>query len=319
MFRKFSIWIVKNLLVILLVTFIFSTVALDIPNMIKGLFGDIFSYASHDAQKEIVSKLTTACSSLDEKGISGLKQMPNSMPIDLSRMGGLCKDYNAGKINDKEFFFDVIGSAIPDEFDLPKVSALEKYNSIIETLNRNKIIYLIVLVILFVLLYLLIMNFKLFIMALTGISFSVGILILLPYVAILVYGRLAGFDTTPILLSILQGSFSLDINAIISVVLLMILRTYTLLIIALGIAFLGIGIAGKVYIWKSRKEIKTTETKTKKKSEKDKKETKKDKPDKKQTKEEEEEAYKHRNRTTKEILDELEDIHKKKTQKKNTE
>ena len=131
------------------------------------------------------------------------------------------------------------------------------------------------------------------------------------------YEKFVGFDTTTILSSFLQGSLSFDPKAIVSVILLMILRTYTSFIITLGAVFLGMGIAGKVYIRRLNKNTKS-ETRTDKKSEKEFKEekTKKEKPKEKQTKEEEEEVYKHRDRSTKEILDELEVMHKNKMKEK---
>lgn len=314
--KKFLIWLVKNLLVLLLVTFIFSTVAFDVPQMIKGLFKDIFQYASPDAQKEVVGRLTLTCSSLDGKDTSGLQQMP-VVSIDFSKIGSFCKDYNSGNINDGEFFFNVIGSAIPDKLETPKAGILEKYNSIIGFLNQNKVYYIIVLLVLLTVLYLLAGSLNAFLAILSGISLSIGILILLPYAAIMAYEKFVGFDTTSILSSFLQGSLSFDPKAIVSVVLLMILRTYTSFIVTLGALFLGIGIAGKVYIRRLRKTTKS-ETRTDKKSEKDVKveKTKIEKPKEKQTKEEEEEAYKHRDRSTKEILDELEEMHKKKTKEK---
>ena len=314
MFRKLLLWLVKNLFVLLLVTFIFSTVAFDVPGMIKGIFNDIFQYANPDAQKNVVGKLTLACSSLDGKDASGLQQMTGPVSIDLSKIGSFCKDYNSGKINDREFFFDVIGSAIPDKIEAPKAGILEKYNSVMDFLNKNKIYYIIILLALLALLYLLAGNLSAFLAILSGISLSMGILIILPYAAIMAYEKFVGFDTTPILSSVLQGSFSFDPKAIASVVLLMILRTYTSFIVTLGAVFLGAGIAGKIYI---RRLNKNSETIADKKSEKRvKEETKKEKPKEKQTKEEEEEAYKHRDRSTKEILDELEEIHKKKSSKK---
>ncbi len=306
MLKRFLIWIVKNLFVLLLVTFIFSTVALDLPYLVKGLFNDIFQYASPDAQKEVVSKLTLACSSLEGQDLSTLQQQSakSVMPFDLSKIGALCKDYNSNKINDKEFFFNVVGSAIPDKFELPKAGAFQKYNAILDILTKNKMIYLLVLAVLLVLLYLLIMDIKIFMTTLTDISFSMGILILLPYVAIIVYSKLVGFDTTPLLSSILQGSFSFDIKAIISVILLMILRTYTSFIIMLGGVFLGVGIAGKFYGWKLKRKDNTPQIKTDKE---------------KKTKKELEEEYRHRDRTTKEILDELEEMHKKRIKEKGGE
>ena len=315
--KKFLIWLVKNLLVLLLVTFIFSTVALDLPNMLKGIFKDISQYASPDAQKDVVGKLTLTCSSLDGKGTSGLQQMPGPVSIDFSKIGSFCKDYNSGKINEREFFFGVIGSAVPDKLESPKAGILEKYNSSIDFLAKNKVYYIIILLALLAVLYLLAGNLNTFLAILSRISLNMGILILLPYAAIMAYEKFVGFDTTTILSSFLQGSLSFDPKAIISVVLLMILRTYTSLIVTLGAVFLGIGIAGKVYI-RRLKKIAKSETRTDKKSEKEVKEekTKKEKPKEKQTKEEEEEAYKHRDRSTKEILDELEEIHKKKVSKK---
>ena len=312
--KKFLIWLVKNLLVLLLVTFIFSTVAFDVPHVVKGLFNDIFQYASPDAQKEVVGRLTSACSSLDGKDTSGLQQMPGPVSIDFSKIGSFCKDYNSGKINDMEFFFNVIGSAIPDELGSPKAGLLEKYNSIMDFLAKNKIYYIIILLVLLALLYLLAGNLNAFLAILSGISLSMGILILLPYAAIIAYEKFVGFDTTPILSSFLQGSLSFDPKAIVSVILLMLLRTYTSFIVTLGAVLLGIGIAGKIYIRRLKKSTKS-ETRADKKSEKAAK-TKEEKLEEKQTKEEEEEAYRHRDRSTKEILDELEEIHKKKINKK---
>jgi len=312
-FKKFLIWLVKNLLVLLLVAFIFSTVAFDVPYMVKGVFSDIFQYASPDAQKDVVGKLTLACSSLDGKDISGLQQA-SSVPIDLSKIGSYCKDYNSGKINDREFFFNVVGSAIPDKLELPNAGVLEKYNSAIGFLDKNKVYYIIILLALLAALYLLAGNLNAFLAILSGISLSMGILILLPYAVIIAYEKFIGFDTTPILSSVLQGSFSFDPKAIASVVLLMVLRTYTSFIVALGAVFLGAGIAGKVYIRRLNKTAKP-EARTYQKSEKVKAE--KEKPKEKKTKEEEEEDYRHRDRSTKEILDELDEIHKKKSNKKN--
>ena len=315
--RKLGIWLVKNLIVLLLVTFVFSTVALDLPDLIEGMFRDIFQYSSPEIQKDVVGKLTLACSSLEGQDLSVLQQQfaKSTMPFDLSKIGDLCKDYNSGKINDKEFFFNVIGSAIPDKFELPKAGAFEKYNKIIDILTKNKIIYFLVLAVLLILLYLLVMDTKLFILTLAGISFSLGIVIVLPYIGIIIYERFVGIDTTPILSSILQGSFNFDIKAIVSVVLLMILRTYTSFILALGAALLGIGIAGKIYGWKLKKEsvAKPEDKKSEAKPEKQsKKETKKNKND-------EDDKDKHRDRSTKEILDELDDMHKKKMKDKEKE
>lgn len=321
MFKKIGIWIIKNLLILLLITFIFSTVALDMPTLIKDLFKDIFQYSSLEMQKEIVGELTLACSGLEEKDFEGFGNLNIPVSLDFKKIGTLCKDYNGGKIDDKEFFFSVIEGAFNGSIKMPKVNVLEKYNTVINFLNTNKIIYFVILAILLILLYLLIMEIKSFIITLTGISFSIGIFILLPYAAIIAYDKFVGINTTPILATVLGGSFSLDARAIISVILLMILRTYTSFIITLGILFFGIGVAGKFYSCRLKKQSKKTETKEEKKSEKEQpkkaKATKEEriKSKNKEKDEDVDEAYKHRDRTTKEILDELEEMHKKKIKK----
>ena len=316
-FRKFSIWIVKNLIILLLATLIFSTAALDLPDMVKGIFGDVFRYANPEAQNETIGKLTVACSALDGKDISGLRQAPE-MPFDLGSIGSLCRDYNSKKINGQEFFFSVIGSAIPKKLELPNSGALEKYSSIVNALNKNRIIYFIALAVLICMLYLLAGDIKLFISILAGISFGIGAMIFIPYAAILAYGKFVGFDTTPVLSAIFSGNFSFDAKAIISVVLLMVLRTYSSFIIALGGIFLGAGIVGKIYGFMLKRKGKSSEAKPDEKLNKKAKEDRsdKEKPAKeKQTKEDEDEAYRHRDRSTKEILDDLEEMHKKKAKK----
>src|SRR3989338_6243 len=185
MLKRFLIWIIKNLLVLLLVTFIFSAVAFDVPHMARELFKDIFQYASPEAQKDVVGKLTLACSSLEGKDISGLQQMKSPVPIDFSNIGSFCMDYNSGKINGREFFFNVVGGAIPDSLELPNAGILEKYNSAINFLDKNKIYYIIILLALLAALYLLAGNLNAFLAILSGISLSMGILILLPYVAVM--------------------------------------------------------------------------------------------------------------------------------------
>ena len=134
---------------------------------------------------------------------------------------------------------------------------------------------------------------------------------MLPYFAILAYDKFVGIDTTSLLGIFFQNAIGFDPKAILSVVLLMLLRTYNNFIITLGIIFLGFGVAGKAYSWKLKRQSEATETKTEKKTEKE----KKAKISEEQTKEEMEEAYKHRDRSAKEILDELEEIHKKKSKK----
>jgi len=312
MLKKFLIWLTKNIIILLLITLIFSTIALDVPSLVKEMFEDIFSYASPDTQKEVVGKLTSACSELNEHNSTDSE---SPLPVNLSRIGSLCKDYNSNKISDREFFFNVIGSTVPDNFGLPNTNAVEKYYAAMNFLNSSKIIYFIILMVLLLVLYLLAGSLNAFLIILSSLCFSIGMLILVPYIVIIAYDKLVGIDTTPLLEAILGSNLSLGIKAIVSLVLLLLLRTYTNFIVTLGIIFTAIGIVGKVYSWKSKRQSSKPESKEDKKIKGEK--AKKEKPSKeKQVKEEENEAYRHRDRTTKEILDELDEMHKKEMKEK---
>ncbi|MBI2659198.1 hypothetical protein HYX05_03830 [Candidatus Woesearchaeota archaeon] len=306
MLKKFLIWLIKNIIILLLITLIFSTVALDVPSLVKEMFKDIFSYASPETQKEVIGKLTGVCSGLDKNNSTE----ESSLPVNLSRIGSLCKDYNSNKTNDREFFFNVIGSAVPDNFGLPNSNAMEKYYAAMNFLNSSKIIYFTIIAVLLLALYLLAGTLNAFLVILSSICFSMGMLILIPYIAVIAYDKLVGIDTTPLLETVLGSNLSLDIKAIISLVLLLLLRTYTHLVITLGIIFTAIGIGGKVYSWKLKKQSSKPKSKEGKKIKEEK--AKKEKP----TKEEEDEAHRHRDRSTKEILDELDEMHKKKLKEK---
>ena len=304
--KNFFISIIRSLIVLLIATLIFSAVTLDFPNLMKGVFGDIFSYSSPEAQKQTISKLAETCASLDngqsitmnqvcsnasllesmrqncdtyrelkrrgmqveneEKVKETCRQIEsgqiesacsrNSAGPNLSKMGAACTDYKSGKIDDKEFFFDVIGSALPNTMDASGTGFFDKYNKAISYLNNNKIVYFIVLSALVFILYLLIMDTQLFVLALTKISFSIGILIIVPYLGVLAFEKFVGFDTTSILGSLSGTGNLFDFKAIASVILLLFLKTYSTLIITLGIIFLSIGIAGRIYGFMLRRKNK---------------------------------------------------------------
>lgn len=305
--KKFFILIIKNLIILLVATLIFSSITLDFPNLLKGVFVDIYEYASPETQKRVVAELTETCSSLDRGDAMTITQIcanitllesmkencreyrdlkrkgikveneedvmqscsqvesgeierqceeleKSSLLPDFSKIGALCKDYKAGKINDKDFFYSVVSSPLSSQ-QMPNFGIFDKYNKAIGYLNKNKILYFIILSILLVLLYLLIRNTALFLIMLAGISFSIGVLILLPYFGILIYDKLVGIDTT----SILGGMFGLgnfDPKSILSVIFLLFLRTYNNFIITIGILLLGIGVGGKIYkrFWYKEKD-----------------------------------------------------------------
>lgn len=304
MLKRFFIWLIKNLVVLLAVTLIFSSITLELPDLIKGIFGDIFERSSPEMQKEVAGKLALACSALDDKSLGALQATASNspLPIDLSKVGALCKEHNSGKINDKQFFFSVIGSALSGKLEAAETGALQKYNAAINFLNKNKAAYAIAIAVLLTLLALLAGSLSSFLSILSGISLSMGIMILLPYAAIILYEKFEGIDTTPILASILGGGVSFDAKAVISVILLAILRTYTSLIITLGFIFLGTGVGGKLHGWLAKKrelgEPASKKAKEAKVSEKEKR------------------REQEREKSAKDILDELEEMHKKRVREK---
>ena len=300
-FKKFLIWIIKNLIILLLATLIFSSVTLDLPGLITGVFGDIFAYASPHVQKQVINQLAGTCSSLEHgEGILTISQVCGNASLlesmkencqsyrelkrrnikienegqmeetclqigsgelertcskmqkspllpDFSKIGALCRDYKEGLIDDKEFFYNVISGVIPSSFEAPKIEALDKFNRAMDYLNKNRIVYFVVLAILFMALYPLIMDPKVFFLTLGGISLSLGLLIMLPYFAVLTYEKFVGFDTTPILGSMFGSENVLEPKSIISVILLMFLRTYNAFVIIMGIALLAAGTISKTY------------------------------------------------------------------------
>lgn len=302
MIKRFFIWLIKNLIVLLVVALIFSSITSELPDLIKGIFSDIFEYSSPEMQKEAAGKLALACSALGDKSPGALQATDSNspLPIDLSKIGALCRDYDSGKIKDGEFFFSLAERALPNKIE---PIALQKYNAVINFLNKNKAAYAVAIAALLTLLALLAGSLSPFLIILSDISLSVGILILLPYAAIMLYGKFVGMDTTPILASILGGSFSFGAKAIISVILLAILRTYTSLIMALGFVFLGAGIGGKLYIWLAKKRESEGITE-------------KAKEPKEKVSEKKKEREREREKSTKEILDELENMHKENMKEK---
>jgi hypothetical protein len=80
-----------------------------------------------------------------------------------------------------------------------------------------------------------------------------GLIIMLPYAAAMAFNLFLGVDTSPILSSIF-GDGVIKPSAILSVVILLFLRTYNAFILILGTILLGIGVSGKGYKLLSPKE-----------------------------------------------------------------
>lgn len=306
--KNILIAIIRNLIILLIATFVFSSTSINFPELLKGFFGDIFEYASPDVQKQVVSRLADSCSALDKGNAVTLPQLcanksilnsmkqdcqayrelqgrgirveneaemenncakiesgeidkmcdgynQKSLLPDFSKIGAICKDYNNGKIDNKEFFYGVVSKPFSgQQFEAHQFGFLEKYNKFISYLNDNKIIYFIIITVLLALLYLLLRDVNAFLFALSEISFGIGMIIMLPYVAILIYDKFVGIDTTSILGSILGIGGIFDFKAILSLILLLFLRTYNNFIILSGIIFLSIGIIGKMHSFMQKRK-----------------------------------------------------------------
>jgi len=316
MLKKFSIWVLRNLIILLVVTLIFSSITLDLPSLLKSIFADIYSYASPEAQKQAISKLTESCSAFDNSDAvsiqqicsnnSILEQMKNNcndyrdlkrkgyvienelemeesclqiesgdiekecdemkksyLQSDLSRIGVLCKEYKNGKISDREFFYLTLSSPLGEDMKMPQINLLEKYNKIVDALNKNKILYFVMFLILGLLLFLIIRDFTLFYSEIISIILSIGLLIMLPYFGILLYDKFVGIDTSYFLGSMFGLADLFDFKAAISLILLLFLRTYNDFIVSVGVVFLIGGIAGKIYLF-ALKRHKALEAKTEK-------------------------------------------------------
>src|SRR3989338_781063 len=237
--KKFLIWLVKSIIILLLVTFIFSAVTLDFPKLISGIFSDVYGYSSPEAQKEAIGSLAQTCYELnkgDELTFQDIctnqsarqqiednciqyrqskrqgMQFENEQELeetcyqlesgqidedckkmsdagafaDKSKLGSLCRSYSNQEIDDKQFFAGFIGMYIGSQGE-PKIGFLDKYHKIMNFLNSNKIIYFMVILILFAALYFITGNTQEFLLIVAGISLSLGIVIMLPYFGIIMY------------------------------------------------------------------------------------------------------------------------------------
>ncbi len=93
MLKKAGILILRQLIVLTILLLIFSTVSLSLPNIIGGLFSDIFLHASPKMQKAAVNRIAETCSSLQgENEVIGLNEIcSNQSKMDELKEG--CKRY----------------------------------------------------------------------------------------------------------------------------------------------------------------------------------------------------------------------------------
>ena len=277
MFRKFLAWIIRTLIAIILTTLIFSSVLPSVEKIIPNVIGGVFTHASPDSQQDVVNKLSGIC-----KEATGEKA-----PADMADIGAVCNEYNAGNMKGDRLFAGFVDVIMKTQFSLPDSQIIKKYNGLQDNINSRKPLLFGALLLLFVLLYLILMDFRLFVAALGSICFSIGWMIMLPYLIIILYDNLIGIDTTAIFSAMINGT-GIEPGAIISVILLVFMSLYSPALILVGIILLGIGVAGFVYRFTARKK-ETSGKKEDKKAKKEDKEgseekTEDKKPDKKKSK-----------------------------------
>lgn len=194
------------------------------------------------------------CAKLDsgevQKACDNLKN-DEASALDLEKISALCQDYREKKIGDKQFFFKVIATSLGTQnTEIPGVFDFNKYLWLLN-IFRNFLIALPVATVLIILIYLLSEKLNDFISVLGEIMMSLSVLILLPYFVVLLYDKMIGFETTPFL-SMIFGFGSLTFKAVLSVLLLLIMRNYTIPIIVTGFLLLGASIGIRVHLKRNK-------------------------------------------------------------------
>ncbi|MBI2130477.1 hypothetical protein HYU10_01790 [Candidatus Woesearchaeota archaeon] len=167
--------------------------------------------------------------------------------VDTEAIQNNCRDYKAGKLKGEQFFSNMLTSSFGgvQNIDNP---LFQKYNRFIQFMKNNIFTLVIIIAAVFILLYFLERDLAAFLVEVSKICFGIAMTILAPYIIIIAYNAFIGIDTTPVLESVLSGQLSFTSDAIISVVMLMILKTYNSMILNTGIALLIVGIAGKIFV-----------------------------------------------------------------------
>jgi len=166
---------------------------------------------------------------------------------DAGKLKETCSSYLSGKIDDKEFFASSISQSFGsiENVDNP---FFKKYNRFVSFLRNNMLLLVMSIIALFASLFFLTGNTPLFLLIIGKMCLSISITILLPYALVLAYDSFIGIDTSPILDSVLSGQPSFEPKSILSLVMLMLLKTYNSTMLTLGVILLIIGIIGKIYL-----------------------------------------------------------------------
>src|SRR3989338_2224080 len=195
---------------------------------------------------EYYDEMNEKCSKIENGGIEKSCRDIESKENAYMRVGELCNSYSSGNITKNEFFDGFVETSfIMSDFKNPKIGVLSKYEKVVESINQNIILAAVLIIVLCLVLYLLINDIKIFLIAMAGIFFSIGLFIMIPYSAISIYQKTVGIDTTPLLKTMLGKAAEPQPREIMEIMTLIILRTYSKLLILLGTVSLAIGIIGK--------------------------------------------------------------------------
>lgn len=304
MLKKVLLSIIKLLIVMVSVSYIFSLTSLDTKTLVKETFEDVYTHSSPNATKQIVANMAETCTAIEERneGADRIIEVCNNFTListmeancanyrklkeqgakvlneeeiekacgyiesgefqdaceqvrskkikaaDVTQVKTVCEKYDAGEINEGEFFKNYVTESFVDEEMLtPDNKILEKYNKAVSYINQDKSIYLAALFVLIAILYLLAQDAALFTKILSALLINIGLIILIPYAAIFGYTNFADIDTTPLFTAI-GGSQGANTKTIIDVILLSLLNIYSEMIVRIAAAALILGSAANLAI-----------------------------------------------------------------------
>ena len=95
---KFLIWLVRSLIVLLIAMFVFSSIAIDVPSLVKSVFGDVFQYSSQEAQQNVIAELAKDCSALKSGSSISISELCSNQSK-MKELNQSCSDYRLMKQN----------------------------------------------------------------------------------------------------------------------------------------------------------------------------------------------------------------------------
>ena len=218
---------------------------------------DYWQLKSEGTKPENWQEIEKTCNDIDSGRLdSECKKQNNLIPNpDFSGVASLCNEYRSGKIGQQELFTGFLLSPFGNQdFSAPDNGIIGKYNGLMAFLNGHKFIYAALIAILISSLYLLISDRLMLLYTFGEIAVSIGTIILLPYVLIIVYNFFVGINTTSVLTAIFGDTAAIDFGGLLSILVLLFLRTYNTFILTIGVICLSLGIFTRIYASKEKKK-----------------------------------------------------------------